>query len=112
MVVQRQPSEWAPLSPRACWWRKERRIHSRDGAECAARAGAHRRLVDQNRLNECDLGGPQVCAYWKPQAEAVVEDLLPCDAARSGTVIRGQLSRIVEGGGAHAATAGLSAKWV
>ena len=111
-VVQRQPSEWAPLSLRARWWSEEREIHSRDGAECAARAGAHLGLVNQNRLYERDLGGPQVCPACGPQAEAVVEDLLPCGATRSVTVIGGQLPRIFEGGGAHAATGGPSAKWV
>ena len=61
-VVPRQPSERAPLSLRARWWSEELGIHSRDGAECAARAGAHLGLVNQNRPYERDLGGPQVCS--------------------------------------------------
>ena len=46
-----------------------------------------------------------------PQADLVIQELIPCDATRLGTVTRGQLPRIFEGGGAHAASAGLLAKW-
>ena len=45
------------------------------------------------------------------QADLVREELLPCDSTRLGIVTRGQLPRIFEGGGAHAASAGLLAKW-
>ena len=44
-----------------------------------------------------------------PPAEAVVEELLPCDARRLGTIKRGQFPRIFVGGGAHTTTGGPSA---
>ena len=47
-----------------------------------------------------------------PPADLVIQELIPCDATRLGTVTRGQLPRIFEGGGAHEATAELSGKWV
>ena len=49
---------------------------------------------------------------WLTQSAAVVEALLPCDAARLGRVYRGQLRRTVEGGGAHTTAAGPGGKRV